>query len=298
MRMPVSLVLRKTRGAAFRIYGIIDTFIQRSDFIYTILRYKRGFGRWPRLLRPRTFNEWIIRRMLFDRNPRLTMFADKCEVRQYVRERVGDKYLTQLYLVAESPEQIDFDRLPDRFVVKTTHGCGWNILVENKEKVDDQQIKHQCAQWLQQNYYDLGREWCYKNIRPRILVEEYLGNDRGEPPYDFKFFCFGGIARLVQVDVGRFGNHQRDFYDMDWNRLPVKKGYCDNLPVPLPVPDSLEEMVRVAQALAQGTDFVRVDLYNVNGRVYFGELTNYPGGGSTDFEPEEYAVLFGSYWPR
>lgn len=291
-------MIRRIRAIGGRIWRALAARTWRSDLVYTIRRYRQTFGRWPNLLRPKTFNEWINHKKLFDRNPLLTLLADKYQVREYVRERVGEEILTRLYLVTEDPEEIDFARLPDRFVIKTTHGSTWNILVPNKQEVDERAVKDQCAEWLRQNYYTMGREWAYKNIKPRIIVEEFLGDESGEAPCDFKFFCFGGVVKFIQVDADRFRGHKRDLYDTSWNRLNVRTCSYRNLDKALPKPEKLDEMMFIAQRLADGLDFVRVDLYDINGRIYFGEMTNYPDNGFSRIEPDEYDFIFGSYWPR
>jgi hypothetical protein len=266
-----------------------------DDFRYTIFRYRDTFGAWPNLFAPRTFNEHLNHKKLFDRRPILTMLADKYAVRQYVRERVGEEYLNEVYLVTENPGDLDFSRFPDRFVVKATHGSGWNVIVVDKYRADERAIRKQCAIWLKMNYYDLGREWCYKHIPPRILVEAFIGDASGKVPLDFKFFCFDGIPRFIQVDFDRFEHHTRNLYDTSWNQVPCKLHY-DNNEQGCPMPSNLDEMLAVAENLAYGLDFVRVDLYSVHNRVYFGEMTHYPGNGFERFDPAWYDAYFGSFW--
>lgn len=268
-----------------------------SDLLYTLARYRRTFGRYPNLIRPKTFNEHLNQKKLFDRSPLLTVLADKYKVREYVRDRVGEEVLTRLYLVVDSPDQLDFSLLPDRFVIKATHGCQWNIVVTDKSEIDTAAIRQQLGQWISQNYYSRGGQWCYKNIPPRILVEEFLGDDDGEVPHDYKFFCFWGHVQCIQVDVGRFVNHRRNLYDLDWNLLDVRYKY-DHTDVPIPRPGRLDEMVRIAESLAGGLDFVRVDLYGLSNRVCFGEMTHYPENGFGLFQPGSYDLFLGSCWSR
>jgi hypothetical protein len=265
------------------------------DYWYTVFRYKRTYGRWPNLSFPKTFNEKVNYKKLFCRDPLLTKLADKYEVRQYVRERIGDGYLTKLYRVADNAEEIDFSWLPDSFVIKATHGCGWNIIVRDKSKVDVLAVKRQIAQWLGVNYYNVGREWCYKNIQPRVIVEEFLGDESGKVPYDYGFFCFNGVSRMIQVDADCFEHHARIFYDTDWKRINVKRMYY-NFDFPLPAPTNLGRMIVVAEALSAGLDFVRVDLYSTGDRIYFGEMTQYPANGFGRFNPDEFDALLGAYW--
>ena len=265
------------------------------DMVYWMAAYFRVFGRSPNLACPRTFSEHIARKNLFDRRPLLTTLADKYAVRQYVRERVGNAHLPQVYLVSDDPREIDLAVLPDRFAVKATHGSGWTIFVLDKQHADMQEIRRTCAGWLATNYYDMKREWAYRDIKPRIMVEEFLGDACGVAPIDYKFFCFHGVARVVQVDVGRFRQWTSDYYDRDWRRMALWQN-VSKLPDALPRPKSLERMIGVAEKLAAGLDFLRVDLYDVAGRVVFGEMTNYPWRGLYRFEPEEWDAVLGSFW--
>jgi len=266
------------------------------DLLYTAKRFRATFGRPPDLRSPRTFNERIACKKLNDRNPLLTVLADKLAVRQYVAERAGPSRLTALLCATEDPARLDVARLPDQFVVKATHGSGCNLFVRDKSRLDLVRTIDLCRQWLAMNFYEVGREWCYRDIPPRILVEELLSGDDGDVPIDFKFFCFGGVPRFIQVDVHRFADHRRNIYDPAWNRLPVAL-HRDNFDWPMVPPDTLHEMLEVAATLSAGLDFIRVDLYSVGNRVVFGEMTNYPGNGFERFTPDEYDSVFGSAWP-
>jgi hypothetical protein len=264
---------------------------------YTLSRYRSTFGCDPNLKDPSTFNEHINHKKLFDRDPLLTQLSDKYEVRQYVSDRVGPEYLTKLYCVTDTPSQFDYSSLPHSFVIKATHGSGWNIIVTDKQQLDYQDTCLKMNSWLVMNYYDIGREWCYKNIPPRIIVEEYLGEKGTFVPWDYKLFCFGGKPRFIQIDFDRFRNHTRSIYDVSWNKIDVALHYpsADRCPDP---PRKLDEMLKVAGELSQDLDFVRVDLYEVGSRVVFGEMTHYPGNGFEKFVPSEYDAIFGGYWPE
>jgi hypothetical protein len=278
-----------------RIRARVSRLANRSDFWYTVRRYKRRYGRYPNLLRPCTHSEYINRSKLFRRYPLLTVLADKYAVRDYVRDRVGQCCLTQLYLVTDEPAEIDLESLPDSFVVKATHGSGWNIIVTDKSLVSQQEIRRQCSEWLRLNYYAVSREWCYRNIKPRILIEELLGDENGKIPCDYKVHCYNGVPKFIQVDFDRFEHHTRALFDTAWNRLPVSCTYDDH-DEDVPAPATLDRIIDVAGKLAHGLDFVRVDLYGIRDRVYFGEMTLYPGAGFVIFEPDEYDLRLGSYW--
>lgn len=268
-----------------------------QDLYVAVRVHKIHHGRYPNLIRPRTFNEWIARRKALDRRPILTRFADKYAVRDYVAERGGAEILTELYCVTRDAARIPFDSLPNRFVVKPTHGSGWVHVVRDKSQMDQDALIKQCRTWLAADYYRLRREWPYKNVVPRILVEEFIDNGSAEPASDVRFYVFGGQVELIQVDVGRFVGHERAFLDCNWNELPIKMLYP---PVKggVPKPRHLAEMLRIAQQLGKGMDFIRVDLYATEQRIYFGEITTTPACGCGHFEPPAIDVQLGGLWRR
>jgi hypothetical protein len=225
--------------------------------------------------------------------------ADKFGVREYVERAVGECYLVPLLGVYDAADSIDFSILPQRFVIKATHGSGWNIFVPDKSKADLRRIRRRASRLLKRNFYYRSQEWQYKNIKPRLIVEEYLSGPDGEVPWDYKFFCFDRGRHpemFIQVDIGRFGDYQQVFMTGDWRpagfrfRL-MKTRPPDELP---PKPPQLEEMRRLARILARDHDFCRVDLYSVAGRVYFGELTLYPYAGFRAIRPREASLRLGS----
>jgi hypothetical protein len=278
-----------------RILGLLPDDLQ--DLYVAMRVHKTHHGKYPNILRPRTFNEWIARRKALDRRPILTCFADKYAVRDYVTERVGPQILTELYHVTRDVADIPFDTLPSRFVVKPNHGSGWVSVVRDKSQLDQDKLLRQCRTWLESDYYRLRREWPYKNVIPRILVEEFIDNGNVEPASDVRFYVFGGKVELIQVDVGRFVGHERAFLDCDWNELPIRMRYP---PVSggVPKPRHLPEMLQIAQKLGKGMDFVRVDLYDTERKIYFGEITTTPVCGCGHFEPESVDVELGTLWQR
>lgn len=261
------------------------------------LKFWKEHHYWPHCKNPRTFSEKVYSRMFFDRNPQWTMISDKLRVRDYVTKRVGGEYLPQLLWHGTNPEEIPFNELPSKFVVKTNHGCGYNIIVKDKKQLDETKAIKQLNTWLGENFcYStfVGMAWAYKNINPTIIVESFLENN-GKVPEDYKFFCFSGRSEFIQVSLDRFGDASERILDRNYNPLDLYNGlklYSGKL-VP---PDNFAEMVQVAELLAQDFDFVRVDLYNVGGRIYFGELTCYPAGGLAIFVPRDYDFVFGEKW--
>lgn len=273
-------------------------------FLISLYFYKL-YRRWPDLAHPQTFNERMCHKLLFDRNPILTIAADKFKVRDYIEHKIGKGVLPKLLWHGEDPDSIPYDRLPNEFVVKLNHGSGMNVLVSDKRTADLEKIRQKLKLWLKQNYCyrhpSLGHEWCYRNIRPVIVIEEFLGSNR-VPPDDYKFFCFHGKAEYLEIDFDRFGDHTSTIYDRNFSVIDVDINYAkypEMLPrglVDFKRPPNYDELVAVADKASEDFDFVRVDLYTVGDKIYFGELTNYPAGGALSFEPERFDRVFGAKW--
>jgi len=260
-----------------------------------LIDFRMGHGSYPNIFRPRSFSEKIQHRKLFDRRPILVTLADKYAVRDFVRERVGSDYLTRLYHLTTDPRDIPLGSLPDRFVIKPTHGCGWLEIVRDKSTVDLDQVQRTCADWLSRNFFYVAGEWAYKHIPPRIMVEELLDDGDGGIPYDIKFFVFDGRVQFLSVDLDRFGDHRRNMYDRDWNRLNFGfQRSCSDKPVERPA--KLDEMIRVAEALCAGFDFLRIDMYAVGDRILFGEVTTTPASGLEPFWPGGTDRWIGDLW--
>ncbi len=258
-------------------------------------RYRRKFGVLPNVLRPSTFNEKVIWRMIFDRREILARLQDKYALRAYVKARLGEDILPKLYWVTTDPTDIPIADLPPRFVVKPTHGSGWVYLVPNKTDLDVADLEAVCRGWLAQNYYDLEQEWAYKHIVPRLVVEQFIDDRTGRYPTDYKIYVFHGHAHLIQIDTARFEDHRRDIYDPTWTRLAATSEYKDADRL-LPRPKHLPEMIAYAEALAGGLDFIRVDFYDTHERLYLGEATTTPGGGMNLWRPVEFARHMGGLW--
>ena len=262
------------------------------------LHFWKVHGYWPQYKIPRSFSEKVWNRMLYDRDPRWTMFSDKLRVRDYVARIVDGKYLVPLLWNGSEPEDIPFEDLPMKFVIKTNHGADFNIIVRDKMQLDQTHTKLTLKKWLGENYckdHQVGMEWGYKNIKATIIVETFL-DDNGSLPVDYKFMCYSGQAQFVQVDRDRYTkDHTRTFLDRDFNRLPFEYGK-KLYPGELLRPDNYREMLQLAESLAAEFDLIRVDLYNVGGRLYVGELTCYPGGGVIKFTPRKYDFLLGEKW--
>ena len=266
-----------------------DETLVRLEFMY-------NHGKFPDLKNPKTLNEKIQWIKLYDRNPLMTLYADKYEVRKIVEKKVGPHILNELHGVFESPDEIDFDSLPQSFVLKATHGSGWNIIVRDKSVLEIEKAKKKMEKWLEKNFYMKKREWAYKNIPPRIVCEKYMENKDGSLN-DYKFYCFNGNPLFMQVDFDRYSGHFRAFYDPEWQKLDFfiaksrKVRHCEK---EYKRPDCLTEMVKIARALSSDFTFARVDLYEVDGKTVFGEVTFYPKNGGGRFSPEYWDAEFGS----
>jgi len=262
------------------------------DKVFFTAKYRRILHKKMNLKNPQTFNEKMQWLKLYDRNPLYTHLADKYSAREFVKERIGQQYLNELINVYSSVNEIDFESLPDQFALKANHGCGWNIICHDKSQLDIELSKAQLSKWLKSNFYNQKGEWQYKNIPPRIICERYLGDLNKEIAIDYKFYCFTGKPKYVNVVLGRFNNHTEAYYDEKWEL----QSFHDDYPFiekEVPKPDQWELMVELAKKISEGINFCRVDLYDFNGGVFFGEITFYPYSGFQKFIPPETDFLFG-----
>ncbi len=270
--------------------------MHRSDGeAFLLEKYARLHGQPLDVANPQRFTEKLFRRMIAvnrGEHPEFTSLADKYAVRAYVASKVGEEYLIKLLWHGEDPNAIPFDSLPTEYVIKSNHACHQVIVV--KGDADRTDIQRRVSGWLKTNFYWANREFQYYHIKPRVLIEEFLTNQDGECPLDYRFWCFGGHPEVIQM-----GNHAHDninsFFDTEWNLLDLY--YREGALRPhLSKPKNLDEMKSIASRLSAPFDFVRVDLYNIDGRIYFGELTFTPAGGGIQFRPESWDVKLGEKW--
>lgn len=221
-------------------------------------------------------------------------YADKWEVRKIVKRKIGPGILTKVYGVWENALEIDFKKLPKKFVLKPNHGSSWVIVVKDKSTIDEADVRHKLNYWLKINYYYwYGRERQYKLIEPKIIGEQYL-EDNNKNLLDYKFFCFGGKVRFIHLTIDRFTDHKRkNFYDRNWNRLPFTYGPLPGSDKKFPKPKNFSKMIEIAEKLSSGLKLARIDLYNLNGKIYFGEITLTPGNGMDIFRPKKYDQIYG-----
>lgn len=260
------------------IYGIANMLI--SDSMYTRLKFKRNLKYWPDLKNPKTFNEKLCWLKLHHRDSMMSIMVDKADAKKYVADILGEEYIIPTYGVWERVEDIDFDSLPKQFVMKGTHDSGRVIVCADKDTLDVGKARNEMQLSLNRDFYAITREWPYKNVPHRIIAEKFIQQSDGGLT-DYKFFCFNGHVDCVMVCLDRhIGDTKFYFFDKDWNFLRLnKRGVAAPEGFNLPRPDGIDKMFEIASVLSQGQPFVRVDLYNVNGKIYFGELTFYPDGG-------------------
>lgn len=258
--------------------------------------YKKNTGETLRFP-PISYTEKIQFAKIYESTPIKGELSDKYSVRKWVAEKIGEKYLIPLLGVWEKYNEIDFDKLPEQFVLKTSQSSGTNVIVLDKSNIEHNKLRKQFNFWVKQNWAFAGRgfEMHYQYIHPRIIAEEYITDSNGELN-DYKFLCFNGKPCFVWVDVGRNTDHRRNVYDMEWNLQPWRQYTYNNTDYPIPKPWCFDKMVDLVNVLCKGFDHVRVDLYNVDGIIYFGEMTFTNGKGYELIYPSEANDMLGSMW--
>lgn len=257
------------------------------DKLFIQLKFFKNFHRLPNLKHPKTFNEKLQWLKLYDRNPYYTKLVDKYEVKKIVAELIGEQYIIPTLGVWDSANDIDFEKLPDKFVLKATHDSGRVIICKDKSKLDIAKAREEMAYSLKRDFYALTREWPYKNVPRRIIAEAFIEDKSGDLK-DYKFFCFNGKVEFFKVDFDRFTGHKANYYDTNWNILPFEEIVCPSDKSQMhEKPENFDKMIEFAEILAKGLPFSRIDFYNNEGNIYFGETTFFPNSGMGKFNPEE-----------
>lgn len=265
------------------------------DRLYVMLKYRKRYGKFPNLKRPSTFTEKLQWIKLYDRRPMYTTLVDKYTVKKYVAERLGEEHIIPLIGVWDDIDEIDFDALPNQFVIKCTHDSGGLVICKNKETFDVDAAKAKIRSILRKNFYWVSREWPYKNVKPRIIIEKYMEDSKTGELRDYKFFTFNGIPKVMYIASGRgTGETYGDFFDMDFNHLDMAIDH-NTAPVAPQKPQKFEEMKKAAEKLAAGIPQVRVDFYEIDGEYFFGEMTFFHCGGFERFHPEELDKIWGEW---
>lgn len=267
-----------------------------DDKTYLRLLFRIHIGRNLDLENPKAFNDKLQWLKLNDHNPHYTRLVDKYEVKRIVAEQIGEEYIIKTLGVWDKVSDIDFSALPNQFVLKCTHDSGGVVICKNKEKFDEEKAKRKLKKCLKHNFYYGGREWPYKNVKPRIIAEEYIGSLSSKDVVDYKVMTFNGKAKCVFTCTKRFSQQgvHVTFFDNQWNRLNFSRHYpVDNEEIRKPL--SLDKMIFLAETIAKDLNFARIDFYEIGGNPYFGEVTFFPGDGFEEFSPEEWDFKMGSW---
>lgn len=280
-------------------FGILATrgfYNNVPDDIYLKKRYKAFVGNELNLDNPQTFNEKLQWLKIHDRKPIYTTMVDKYEAKKYVAKLIGEEYIIPTLGVWDNFNDICFDTLPNQFVLKCTHDSGGLVICRDKSKLDIKNIREKINKSLKRNYYYSGREWPYKNVKPRIIAEEYMEDDKTKELQDYKFFCFDGHVKCLYVSEASHTNEQKlQFFDKDFIPMDCRRKDYKQYTVLPNKPENFDSMIEIAEKLSKGIPHVRVDLYEINGNIYFGELTLFTGSGFIPFELEEWDNKFGEW---
>ena len=277
----------------FILFTNVCSIIPDEPYLKFLFRIRTG--KKLNLKNPRTFNEKLQWLKLHNRDERYSVMVDKYRVRKYIADTIGDEYLIPLLGIYDNANDINTEDLPEEFVIKCTHDSGSVVLCNNRQDLTPE-VRKKLNQALKRRYYYANREYPYKNVQPRIIIEKMMHDHEGNGLIDYKIHCFNGKARLILVCLDReeTSGMKKVFYDEAWNKLNLKRPNTSN-DCEITRPKNLGKMIELAEMLSQDIPFMRVDFYEINRQLYFGELTFFPGSGMERFEPEEYDALLGGY---
>lgn len=284
------------RSDRFSYLTMMGAYGKLSDEEWIKNKFLREYGREIDLENPQTFNEKLQWLKLYDHNPLYTTLVDKYAVREYVSDKIGEEYLIPLIGGPwNTADEIDFTSLPNEFVLKVTHDSGGVIICKDKRKFNTRKAKRILNRALKSNYYYRGREWPYKNVKPRIIAEKYMVDESQKELKDYKIFNFQGKPRVIEVDYDRFVNHKRNLYTTDWKYIDLMLQYPTDPQHKIERPKSLNRMLELAEILSKDMPHVRTDFYVIGEKIYFGEMTFYHGSGFEKFDPLEWNKTFGDW---
>ena len=285
-------MLMKTRRFFLRILKEMR-FLPPKMYVHYL--YENRTGKKLNLKNPIEFNEKIQWYKVFYHPKILNQLVDKYAVRAYVEEKIGAQYLNEIYGVYNSADEVDFDKLPNQFVIKANHTSSHNLICNDKSKLNIKKSRKLFKKWLNKNqYYRTGQEWAYKDVKPRLIAEKFIKQDGRSSLIDYKFFCFNGKVKFVVLHLGRGENHKKGCYDLEFNRLPFRYYSLEmSINEEIEKPSNFDEMILLAEKLSDKLPFVRVDFYSIRGKTIFGEMTFYPSDGRKDFYPDEYNKIIG-----
>ncbi len=268
-----------------------------SDKAYLKLRYNCIMGKKLNLDNPVTYNEKLQWLKLYDRKPEYTKMVDKYEAKKYVADIIGEEYIIPTLGVWDNVNDIDFDTLPNQFVLKCTHDSGGLVICKDKAELDIENAKNTLNHFLNRNFYNVHREWPYKDVKHRIIAEKYMEDESGKDLKDYKFFCFNGEPKLLYISEG-LSDHSTakiSFADMDYNIAEFKRNDFKPFNELPKKPINFEKMKELAKVLSKDRAFIRVDFYEINKKIFFGELTFFPCSGYLPFDPEKYDKILGDW---
>ena len=264
------------------------------DRIYLQIVYFKHFRRFINFNNPKTFNEKIQWLKLNYRNEEYTKLVDKYRVKQYITKLIGEEYVIPTLGVWNNVDDIDFKSLPEKFVLKCNNDSGGIVICKNKKDFDEAKAKSFLKERLKNNGYWYGREWPYKNVKPCIIAEKYMEDSISKDIKDYKFFCFNGSMEFFDIDIDRFIEHRANYYDRNGNFLPFGKTYCPpDYTKKIEMPKNLDKMIELAETISHNTVLSRIDFYEIDGQVDFGEITFYPGSGFSPFTDEKWDYKLG-----
>ena len=265
--------------------------------LYVKIHYEYFSGNKLDLNNPKDFTEKIAWYKVFYRPKSLNQLVDKFAVRAFVEEKIGSQFLNTFYGVFDDVNEIKFDELPEKFVIKAKHTSGHNLIVRDKNKLNLDKTKKLLKKWLKINqYYRIGQEWAYKDVKPRIIIGKYLEQIDQKSLTDFKFYCFDGKAKFIDIHTDREDEHKQGSFDLNFERLPFGVSRFKQIYESPEKPVNLKEMIECAEVLSEKLPFVRVDFYAIDGKTIFGEMTFYPSDGRKKFYPEKYNRIIGDYF--
>ncbi len=282
--------LTKFIGRGVSALGNRGFFHNMKDEKYLKIIFPAFLGYKLDLENPKTFNEKLQWLKIHNRKDEFTTMVDKYAVRKYIEEKIGEEHLIPLIAGPfENADQIDFNALPDQFVLKCTHDSKSVIICKDKSSFDIKAACKKLNRHLKNNLYYGGREWPYKNVKPQIIAEKYMVDESGAELKDYKLYCFNGHAEMIQVIWNRTNTPKQNMYSTDWEYIPLGRKSFTSIPdADIEKPKSLKQMITFAEELSKGLPFLRVDFYSINGKIYFGELTFYPADGFSGFDPPEW----------
>ena len=270
--------------------------IRLDDKFFIKLKFERCLSKKIDMDNPKTFNEKLQWLKLYDRKDIYTNMVDKYEAKGYVSKIIGKEYIIPTIGIYNNFDEIDFSKLPNQFVIKCTHDSGGVVICKDKRNFDYNFAKRKINKSMKKNFYYSGREWPYKNVKPRIIIEEYMIDSKFNELRDYKFFCFNGKVKFFKIDFDRFVSHKANYYDINGNILKFGELVCPpDYNKKLSMPLNLKKMIKLSEILSKKIPFVRIDFYEMNGKVFFGEITFFPNSGLGKFIPEEWDEIIGNY---